>query len=121
MKQNKLLFPLTILFIVNSFGAAQNKIAITIDDLTLRRINSSVREQYENVTEKLIANLISQKTPLISFVNEGKLFTNEKEDESKIALLKQWVDAGFELGNHSFSHRSANQISAEEYTEDTRI
>jgi peptidoglycan/xylan/chitin deacetylase (PgdA/CDA1 family) len=29
-----------------------------------------------------------------------------------------WLDAGLELGNHTFSHRSADAISVDEYTKD---
>lgn len=102
------LFLLTTVF-------SQNKIAVTIDDLPLQRIGSYSKEQYESLTKKLLKNLSLQKVPVIGFVNEGKLFTNNKLDENKAALLKQWFDAGFELGNHSFSHKSANQISAVEF------
>ncbi|OGV97660.1 MAG: hypothetical protein A3J88_03760 [Melioribacter sp. RIFOXYB12_FULL_38_5] len=105
------LFLLTTVF-------SQNKIAVTIDDLPLQRIGSYSKEQYESLTKKLLTNLSLQKVPIIGFVNEGKLFTNNKLDENKTALLKQWLDAGFELGNHSFSHKSANQISAEEFNSD---
>ncbi|MDP2035741.1 MAG: polysaccharide deacetylase family protein, partial [Ignavibacteria bacterium] len=105
------LFLLTTVF-------SQNKIAVTIDDLPLQRIGSYNKEQYESVSKKLITNLSLQKVPVIGFVNEGKLFTNDKPDENKIVLLKQWLGAGFELGNHSFSHKSANQISAEEFNGD---
>ncbi|KAF0162254.1 MAG: pgdA [Ignavibacteria bacterium] len=105
------LFLLTTVF-------SQNKIAVTIDDLPLQRIGSYSKEQYESLTKKLLTNLSLQKVPVIGFVNEGKLFTNNKLDENKVALLKQWLDAGFELGNHSFSHKSANQISAEEFNGD---
>ncbi|KAF0143139.1 MAG: pgdA [Stygiobacter sp.] len=105
------LFLLTTVF-------SQNKIAVTIDDLPLQRISGYSKEQYESLTKKLLTNLSSQMVPIIGFVNEGKLFTNNKLDESKAALLKQWFDAGFELGNHTFSHKSANQISAEEFNGD---
>ncbi|MDP3581815.1 MAG: polysaccharide deacetylase family protein, partial [Ignavibacteria bacterium] len=105
------LFLLTTVF-------SQNKIAVTIDDLPLQRISGYSKEQYESVNKKLITNLSSQKIPIIGFVNEGKLFTNNKLDENKAVLLKQWLGAGFELGNHSFSHKSANQISAKEFNGD---
>ena len=107
---------INLLLVINILS--QNKIAVTIDDLPLQRIGSYNKEQYGALTKKLLANLSSQKVPVIGFVNEGKLITNDKPDESKVALLKQWLDAGFELGNHSFSHKSANEISINEYTKD---
>ena len=116
MKQNK--FLLLLITVMSASIFAQNKIAITIDDLPLQRIGSYSKEQYKSLTKKLLVNLSLQKVPVIGFVNEGKLFTNNKLDENKAALLKQWLDAGFELGNHSFSHKSANQISAKEFNGD---
>jgi peptidoglycan/xylan/chitin deacetylase (PgdA/CDA1 family) len=40
-------------------------------------------------------------------VNEGKLFVEGEGPggvEGRTALLRMWVDAGLELGNHSYSH-----------------
>jgi peptidoglycan/xylan/chitin deacetylase (PgdA/CDA1 family) len=37
----------------------------------------------------------------VGFVNEGKL---SREQSARTALLQQWLDAGMELGNHTYSH-----------------
>lgn len=115
MQKNKILL---FVFICLTGVFAQNKVAVTIDDLPLQRTGSYSKEQNELITQKLIKNLASQKVYVIGFVNEGKLFTNNKLDDYKIELLRCWLEAGFELGNHTFSHRSANQISVEEFTND---
>lgn len=116
MKQSKNL--LLLILIVSTMAIAQNKIAVTIDDLPLQRSGSYNKEQNEFVTKKLVENIALQKVPIIGFVNEGKLFTNNKLDGYKVELLKQWLNAGFELGNHTFSHKSANEISVDEFTKD---
>ncbi len=116
MKQNKNL--LLLILIISTMAIAQNKIAVTIDDLPLQRAGSYNREQNEAVTDKLVKNLKSQKVPIIGFVNEGKLYTNDTLDNNKIELLKQWLNTGFELGNHTFSHKSANEIGVDEFTKD---
>lgn len=51
-------------------------------------------------------------------MNEGKLYTNGTLDNYKVELLKLWLNAGFELGNHTFSHKSANEFSVDEFTKD---
>jgi Polysaccharide deacetylase len=56
--------------------------------------------------------------PAIGFVNEGKLFRNDTLVFERINLLKQWLNAGFDLGNHTYSHKSLNQIPAKDYIED---
>ncbi len=56
--------------------------------------------------------------PVVGFVNEGKLFLEGEtpaDAEARIAVLKTWVDAGFELGNHTYSHRSLNRTPLEEF------
>lgn len=115
MKINKVLL---LTLIITSSMLAQNKVAVTIDDLPLQRAGSYNREQNEAVTDKLIKNLASQKVPVIGFVNESKLYSKGQLESYKVDLLKRWLDAGFELGNHTFSHRSANQISADEFNKD---
>lgn len=115
MQKNNILL---LIFICLTGVFAQNKVAVTIDDLPLQRTGSYSKEQNESITEKLIKNLVSQQVYVIGFVNEGKFFTNNKLDDYKVELLRRWLDAGFELGNHTFSHRSANQISVEEFTND---
>lgn len=107
-----------LFLLITAITFPQNKIAVTIDDLPLQRAALYTKELNEAVTKKLVENLSSQKVPVIGFVNEGKLFTKHKLDEYKVALLRQWLNAGFDLGNHSFSHKSANQITVDEYTRD---
>ena len=51
-------------------------------------------------------------------MNENKLYTNDKRDEAKIDLLRMWLDAGLELGNHTYSHRSLNTIPLKDYEGD---
>lgn len=111
---------LPIILIIFSVAViqAQNKIAVTIDDLPLSRIRYYEKDYYQLVTDKLIENLKNQNAPVIGFVNEYKLYTDSTLDESKVKQLKKWVDAGFELGNHTFSHPSANKIPIEEYKQD---
>ena len=56
--------------------------------------------------------------PAIGFVNENKLYAGENVDEAQIDLAEMWLDAGLELGNHTYSHRSLNTISLMEYEAD---
>jgi hypothetical protein len=41
-----------------------------------------------------------------------------RTDSARVDLLRQWLDAGMDLGNHSFSHRSLNQVALESYEAD---
>ncbi len=77
-------------------------IAVTIDDLPLNgpRIEHSRLQQ---MTDKLLAGIKQYQMPVIGFVNESLLYV-PGETDARIGLLKNWADAGVELGNHTFSH-----------------
>src|SRR4051794_22948673 len=98
---------------------AQNKrqIAITIDDLPVVSTRTDLRNR-QLITRKLLAQIQRQRVPAIGFVNENKLYSGEKVDEQQVDLLRSWLDAGLDLGNHTYSHRSLNTISLEEYEAD---
>lgn len=115
---NKFLF----LLLLSSLTAAgqSKKIAITIDDLPLNRINYYDRKEYEELTNRLLNQLVLQGAPVAGFVNEDKLYTDSKPDSSKIGLLTRWLDAGFELGNHTYGHESANRIPPEKFIENIK-
>ncbi len=36
-------------------------------------------------------------------------------EPARVALLQKWLDAGFELGNHGYSHKDINEISFTDY------
>ncbi|MEM6362103.1 MAG: polysaccharide deacetylase family protein [Bacteroidota bacterium] len=43
---------------------------------------------------------------------------NGSLDESRVDLLRQWLKAGYELGNHTYSHPNYHKTSFENFTED---
>lgn len=92
-------------------------IAVTIDDLPVVVTQSDARKRLD-ITKRLLGHIKKAKVPAIGFVNENKLYTDGKRNEEQIGLLKIWLDAGLELGNHTFSHRSADALTVEEYTND---
>jgi len=111
---------LAIIFVCISTSWAQRierTIAVTIDDLPVVTTRADLKFRQE-LTRKLLGHVKKAKVPAIGFVNENKLYTDGKRDEDKVALLRMWLDAGLELGNHSYSHRSAEDLSVEDYTQD---
>jgi peptidoglycan/xylan/chitin deacetylase (PgdA/CDA1 family) len=69
------------------------------------------------MTAKLLAVLQREKVPAVGFVNERKLFYNWGETDERIKALNMWLDAGFELGNHTFAHTSLNKAGLKEFEE----
>ena len=78
--------------------------AITIDDLPTASVLGNDIARAEKTTRDLLAAIRRANVPAIGFVNERKLETSGKEDPRRVALLQQWLDAGLELGNHTYSH-----------------
>ena len=97
--------------------SAQRGIAITIDDLPAAGANSMTGAEIIEMTTKLLGTLRDQKIPVVGFVNERKLYKFGEVDD-RIKVLSMWLDDGFELGNHTFSHTSLNRVGLKEWEED---
>ena len=82
--------------------SANRAVAYTFDDLPATRFTSLADAQ--GITARLLGHIRALRLPAIGFVNEGKLFATPGEEDSHIALLAAWLDAGLELGNHTYSH-----------------
>jgi peptidoglycan/xylan/chitin deacetylase (PgdA/CDA1 family) len=92
------------------------EIAITIDDLPLNGPRIEI-ERLRSMTDKLLAGIQRHQIPVIGFVNESLLYIPGEAD-ARIAILKAWLDAGVELGNHTFSHLGFKTASLAEYEDD---
>ena len=107
-----------LISLVSPFSISAQKsgrsIAITIDDLPVVSTRPDLKNRQE-ITRKLLAHITKAKVPAIGFVNENKLYTGNKRDEAQIDLLRAWLNAGLELGNHTYSHMSLHDNSLEDY------
>jgi peptidoglycan/xylan/chitin deacetylase (PgdA/CDA1 family) len=98
-------------------------VAVTFDDLPGppgSLVGSDVKT-LRQTTRKLLSALRDERIPVVGFVNEGKLFVEGEPParaDERIAVLSMWLDAGHELGNHTYSHRSLNKTPLEEFQED---
>jgi hypothetical protein len=73
----------------------------------------------EDVNRRLLAGLRHHHIPATGFVVEGKL--DELNRPRQIAILRQWLRAGMDLGNHTYSHESPNELGAAAYISDIAI
>ena len=92
----------------------KREVAITFDDLPTMHADL---KKMTAITEKLLAKIVANKVPAIGFVNEGKLLPTE-ETAARTGLLKMWLDRGFELGNHTYSHVGIDRTPIEDYKRD---
>jgi len=87
----------------------QRGVAITIDDLPAASANYMTSAAILDMTTRLLTTLHDQKIPVVGFVNERKLYKPGEVDD-RIKALRMWVDDGFELGNHTYTHASLNKV-----------
>jgi peptidoglycan/xylan/chitin deacetylase (PgdA/CDA1 family) len=88
-------------------------VAVTFDDLPARGDLANMRE----TTNKLLRTLTAERIHATGFVNEARVAVAGEVDE-RTALLAAWLDAGFDLGNHTYSHFSIDQVPLETYQAD---
>ena len=97
-------------------GNLRREIAITFDDLPASYGDNDLK-RLTYVTRQLLMKIKSNNVPAIGFVNERKLHRHGELNE-RTALLRMWLDAGLELGNHTFSHIAIDEVPLEAYKED---
>ncbi len=80
------------------------QMVLTFDDLPAQRAQRQPQARIVEITDSLLRVLQQRSIPAVGFVNENKLEVDGKVDPERVALLERWLDAGQELGNHSYSH-----------------
>lgn len=116
MKYSKFMFLALAVFLTAAVRAQKSPrcIAVTIDDLPVVSTRADLKNRQE-ITRKLLEHITKAKVPAIGFVNEKKLYTNGRRDEAQVNLLRAWLNAKLELGNHTFSHLSLHDNPLEKY------
>jgi peptidoglycan/xylan/chitin deacetylase (PgdA/CDA1 family) len=105
----KLLPFLVLLMLVPSMALAHKKtIVITIDDLPF------VGEYRNFHLNMMIETLLKQEVPATGFI-----IASEVRNDNW-AILHKFHDAGFSLGNHTFSHANLNKLTVDEYIKEIK-
>lgn len=104
------------LYIANA--QPQRKICISIDDLPTVEYRVPEENHGWKITNGIVDACTKHKVPAIGYVNAGKLFVKDSLIEEKVAYLKKWLDAGMELGNHTYSHKNYHNVPFEEFAQD---
>jgi peptidoglycan-N-acetylglucosamine deacetylase len=98
------------------------RLVITVDDLPGAIPGSD--KAYGNLPDLLRCNTLipkilqAHKVPAIGFVNEVKLQVTGERD-ARIALLQKWLNAGLDLGNHTYSHLNFNKTPLAQFEDET--
>ncbi len=103
------------LVLSNYSYSADRQIAITIDDLPFvgfANNNEALLKREEERFLDILKPLIANNVPVTGFVIAGAI------EKGQWQWLEQFQQAGFVLGNHTFSHANLNAMSAKKYKVD---
>ncbi len=95
------------------------EIAVTFDDLpgvAMLRTQRCNAKAFAAMNEKLLRSITTHRIPAFGLVVEGNLCESQRNALPEILSL--WLDAGLELGNHSFSHFDLNTTPLAVYEAD---
>jgi peptidoglycan/xylan/chitin deacetylase (PgdA/CDA1 family) len=87
--------------------APSRTLAVTVDDLPATPAKDL--GEMRRITKGVLSALKRHRAPAVGFVNEDRLLP-EPERKDRVALLRQWVEAGHELGNHTYSHADLQTV-----------
>lgn len=97
-------FLLSLLLAANTHADSGKTLSITIDDLPWVSLPNRAPTDLAVRHRTLLAKLRAADVPAIGFVNEYKLYDAKALSEERVQMLRDWLDAGFTLGNHTRDH-----------------
>jgi peptidoglycan/xylan/chitin deacetylase (PgdA/CDA1 family) len=110
-----LLAALLVLFAGSSRAAPEvMEMAITVDDLPAHGAlpDDTTRAQ---IAQRFISALKASGVPSVyGFINARRL----KDDPATAEVLRLWIDAGFLLGNHTYTHSDLSTSDAQAFEKD---
>lgn len=94
---------------------AIKEVALTFDDLPgINSVKHDFGTKLE-INERLLGKLKSLNVKAIGFVNEAYFYDDKTENKDCIGLLKKWISAGMDLGNHTYSHADLHTMPLEDF------
>jgi peptidoglycan/xylan/chitin deacetylase (PgdA/CDA1 family) len=96
----------------------RRQVAVTFDDLPGVSVGLDLPAAWNEMTARILKTLGANGVPAVGFVNAGKWQGADGEQRWKKDLLSAWLDAGMELGNHTYSHMVLHTSSLEDFEAD---
>ena len=103
----------------NADAQTRREVALTFDDVpgvAMLRSERCNAKAYAAMNKRLVSGLTKHRIPATGLVTESQLCGSQGKELA--AILELWLDAGLDLGNHSFSHYDLNNTSLKVYEAD---
>lgn len=93
-------------------------LAITFDDLPgVAHAKGEDLAAIQEINRKLLDTLKKHRVPATGFVIGSRVLESGDVEKRK-AILQDWLSAGMELGNHTYSHLDLNAVTAPQFERD---
>jgi peptidoglycan/xylan/chitin deacetylase (PgdA/CDA1 family) len=93
-------------------------VSLTFDDLPVTGVAEACGTFHARyVTRKILDALAREEAPATGFVNASRI-CGEPAAALRDSILEAWLDAGYDLGNHTWSHPDLVRVPLEAYLED---
>jgi peptidoglycan/xylan/chitin deacetylase (PgdA/CDA1 family) len=93
--------------------AQQRSVAVTFDDLPVA--GTADAAEARSINTSILDSLDRHRVPSIGFVIEARV--QEIGEVQGKQILGQWVERGYDLGNHTFSHTIPDDLTAEQFND----
>ena len=99
--------------------AQDRRVAVTFDDLPFQATDQALCDpaQVRALTNAFLDMLAPLNSRATAFVNEGRM-CDDIRAEVMPDILNAWLDDGYGLGNHTFSHVSLHAVDLDAYEQD---
>ena len=94
----------------------KRRLAVTIDDGPATGGTRDL-EMFLRIARGLRETFVAEKVPVIMFVNERQLNVDGQRD-ARADVIRQWLDAGLDLGNHTYSHPNLGDVTSARFVDD---
>ena len=114
MRHMWILLICVLLLLGQPVAAGARPVLVTVDDLpiALGSMHEDPAER-ERITRGLLANFVRHEIKAVGLVTWRNV-----RGPADLKLLELWLEAGHELGNHSYSHMDYTRSGIEEYIAD---
>ncbi len=106
------------LFVTSLAFGQTHRVCISVDDLPVVSYGIADTTFQKQLTDNLIHSIRDNHIPAIGFVIGQKLVGEHGVSPFQLELLSRWLDAGLELGNHTYSHLDYNSVTLAQYEAD---